>query len=142
MTERFSEERAMVETQFLGGRKAKLWTYLILGVLLCVAVLIANFAIKNPEAAQGALDGFLGLPGWAYPTIAGVLGAIIFWFGLKMETDWPEFLGALMIGGSVLTAEVLLGWENFEIGGIGAIPFVLPPAVFLVLLIIGMAKSK
>ena len=132
----------MVETQFLGGRKAKLWNYLILGVLLCVAVLVANFAIKNPEAAQGALDGFLGLPGWAYPTIGGVFGAGIFWLGLKMETDWPEFLGAVLIGGSVLAAQILLGWDNFEFGGIAAIPFVLPPAVFLILLIIGMAKSR
>ena len=132
----------MTETRFMGSRKAKLWTYLILGVLLCVGVLVANFAIKNPEAARGALDGFRGLPAWAYPSIAGVVGAGLFLLGLKLETDWPEFLGAIMIGGSVLTAEILLGWDKFEIGGIVAIPFVLPLAVFLVLVIVGMAKSK
>lgn len=132
----------MAETRFLGSRKAKLWTYLILGLLVVVGVLVANFAITNPETAQRGVDTILGLPSWAYPAIAGVLGALIFWVGLRIETDWPEFIGALLISGALLAAEVMLGWENFELGGIAAIPFILPPAVFLVLLIVGMTKSR
>jgi hypothetical protein len=131
-----------METEFMGGRKAKLWTYLILGLLLVVGILIFNFAIKNPELAERGVDAFLGLPSWAFPLIGGVLGILVFWLGLKMETDWPEFLGALLIAGSLLAAEILLGWDNFAFGGIAVIPYILPPAVFLVLLVIGMVKSR
>jgi hypothetical protein len=35
----------------------------------------------------------------------------------------------------------MLGWSHFELGGIAAIPFVLPPLVFLILLIVGMAGA-
>ena len=32
------------EREFMGRRKAKLWTYLIFGTLLVLGVLLANFA--------------------------------------------------------------------------------------------------
>lgn len=131
-----------MERRFLGSRKAKIWTYLILGIVIIVGVLIANFAIDNPELARNGVDAFLGLPNWAFPAILFVVGAFIFWLGLKMETDWPEFIGSFLIGSSVLTAEVMLGWEKFQLGGITVIPYILPPLVFLVLIIVGMVKSK
>jgi hypothetical protein len=131
-----------METQFLGSRKAKLWTYLILGILLVVTILIVNFVLVNPEAAQQGFDAILGLPAWAFPALGGVLGVALFWVGLKIETDWPEFVGAVLIAGSVAAAEVMLGWSHFELGGIGVIPYLIPVVLFLVLLIIAMAKSR
>jgi hypothetical protein len=131
-----------METEFAGGRKAKLWTYIIIGMLLIVGILIFNFAIKNPETAEKGFDAFLGLPNWAFVAIAGGLGIIIFYLGLKIETDWPEFIGALLIAGALLAAEIMFGWDNFELGGIAVIPYILPVAVFLVLIVIGMTKSR
>lgn len=66
----------------------------------------------------------------------------MFWVGLKIETDWPEYLGALLVAGSVLAGEVLLGWSKFKLGGVVAIPYAIPALVLLVLLMIGNAKSR
>ena len=82
----------------MDGRKAKLWTYLILGLVLVVAVVVANFAVKNPDAASEALDTFLGLPTWAYPVIAGVLGILGIPPGRAAPgPDAPEGLGVLQL---------------------------------------------
>jgi hypothetical protein len=131
-----------METQFLGSRKAKLWTYLILGLLLVVTLLIVNFALVNPDAAQRGFDAVLGLPAWAFPAVAGAVGLVLYWVGLKIETDWPELLGAVLIAGSVAAAQVMLGWNHFELGGIALVPYVIPIVLFLVLLVIAMAKSR
>jgi hypothetical protein len=48
----------------------------------------------------------------------------------------------MMIAGSVLAGEVLLGWSKFEVGGIVAIPYAIPALVLLVLLMIGNAKTR
>ena len=40
---------ANVETEYMGGRKAKLWTYLILMIVLVIGAVIVNLAIKDPE---------------------------------------------------------------------------------------------
>lgn len=130
-----------METEFLGSRKAKLWTYLVLGGLLVGAVVIANVALVNPELARQGVDAFLGLPSWVFAVLAALVGAVIYWFGIHVEADWPEFLGATMIAGSVLAAQILIGWDHFEIGGLTAIPFVIPPVVFIGLMIYGMIKS-
>ena len=131
-----------MEKRFLGSSKAKLWTYLVIFGLLIVGALVVNFAIVNPELAEGGVSTFMGLPSWAFPVIAAVVGAIIYWLGLKVETDWPEFLGALLISGAILAAEIMIGWDKFELGGIAAIPFIIPPAVLVVLFGIGMVKSR
>ena len=131
-----------MERRFMGSRKAKMWTYLIFGIVIIIGVLIANFAFDNPELARNGVDAFLGLPNWAFPSIVFVVGAFIFWLGLKMETDWPEFFGAFLIGSAIVAAEIMLGWEKFQLGGITVIPYILPPLVFLVLIIVGMVKSK
>ena len=93
------------EREFMGRKKAKLWTYLIFGTLL-------------------------------------VLGVLIFLLGLRIETDWPEALGALLIAGSVAWGELLIGWDRFVVAGLAVTPYVIPVVTFLVLLTVGMVKSR
>ena len=79
-----------------------MWTYLILMVLLIAIVLVINLVWKNPARRTG---GHEALP---RPARRGrsrrsrsLVGALIFWVGLKIETDWPEAIGAFLISGSV-----------------------------------------
>ncbi len=130
------------ETEYLGGKKAKVWTYLILLVVLVVGVLIANLAWSNPELAQSGASSLLGLPPWAFPVIVGVVGLLLFWLGLKIESDWPEALGALLIAGSVAAGEILVGWSNFAFGGLVVVPYLIPVVIFLVLLVVGISRSR
>jgi FtsH-binding integral membrane protein len=123
-------------------RKSRLWSWLLLGLLLLLLVLAANFAVSNPELAEQGVDAFLGLPPWAFPTIIGGAGLLVFWFGLKIESDWPEAIGALLVAASIAGGEVLIGWSHFELAGLVALPYVLPIAVFIVMLMIGLAKSR
>ncbi len=122
--------------------KGRVWTYLIVGLVLVVGAVIANLALKNPELAEKGIDTIAGLPSWAFPAISGAVGALLFWIGLKIETDWPEYVGAAMIAGSIVGAEVLLGWSNFELGGMAAIPYAIPALVLLMLLMFANAKTK
>ena len=131
-----------VEQEFMGGSKARVWTYLILAGLLLVGLIIANFAWDNPEDAKAALDGFLGLPGWALAGIVAVVGLLVFIGGLKIEADWPEAVGALLISGAVLSGEVMIGLDTFRFGGISMMPFFIPLAIFIVFFGVGLAKSK
>ncbi|HWM85886.1 MAG TPA: hypothetical protein VNO33_08605 [Kofleriaceae bacterium] len=131
-----------VENEYLGGRKSKVWTYIILLVLLIVGVVIANFAWSNPEMARSGVTSLLGLPPWAFPVIVAALGLLIFWLGLKIESDWPEALGALLIAGSVAAGEMLVGWNHFALGGLAVVPYVIPVVVFLILLGIGVSRSR
>jgi hypothetical protein len=131
-----------VEKEFLGGSKARVWTYLILAALLLVGLLVANFAWEKPEQAKAALDGMMGLPGWAWVGIITVIGLLVFVGGLKIEADWPEAVGALMVAGAVLSAEMMVGIDKFAIGGIGFIPYFIPLAVFVVMFGVGMVKSR
>ncbi|PRQ07528.1 hypothetical protein [Enhygromyxa salina] len=131
-----------VEEEYMGGSKARVWTYVILAGLLLVGLLVANFVWANPDDARAALDGFLGLPGWAIVGIMAVLGVLVFWGGLKIEADWPEAVGALMIAGAVLAVEMMVGLETFRLFGMGFMPYFIPLAVFVVLFGLGMVKSK
>lgn len=130
------------EREYLGGKRAKMWTYLIFGVLLLASVVAANFVVANPALARQAFDRFVALPTWAFPALTGALGLVIFWLGLKIETDWPEAFGALLVAGSVGSAEALVGWEQFAYGGLAVVPYVIPIAVFLLLLGIGVLRSR
>jgi hypothetical protein len=130
------------ETEFMGGRKAKMWTYLIFGLVLVAAILVFSFAMSNPDLAKSGVKSIAGLPAWAFSLIAFVLGVLVFWMGLKLETDWPEAVGALLIAGSVASAEVMIGWRKLAVGGIWAIPLVVPVVIFVVLLMVGMSKSR
>jgi hypothetical protein len=133
---------ANVETEYMGGRKARLWTYMILMVVLVVGAVIANLVIKDPALAKEGVHRFLGMPRWAFPVIGVVLGSLLFWMGLKIETDWPEALGAFLISGSLAAGEFLIGWDKFALGGLAVVPYVIPLLVFFILLMVGMAKSR
>jgi hypothetical protein len=130
------------ETEYLGGKKSKVWTYIILLVVLVVGVILANFAWTNPEMARSGVSSLAGLPVWAFPILAALLGLIIFWLGLKIESDWPEALGAMLIAGSVAAGEMLVGWNTFALGGMVVIPYLIPIVVFLILLGIGVSRSR
>jgi hypothetical protein len=131
-----------VENEYMGGRKAKLWTYIILLGVLIAGVLVVNFAWKNPELAESGIESVLGLPSWLFPIITAVIGILVFWLGLKIESDWPEALGALLIAGSVAAGEIMIGWNTFALGGLVVVPYVIPIVTFLILLAIGMNKSR
>ncbi len=131
----------IVEREFMGKGRSKVWTYLILMVLLVVAVIVINVVWINPGAASAGLKSFFGLPSWALATITFLVGAIIFWVGLKMETDWPEAIGAFLIASSIAWFEIIAGWNRFALGGIIVIPYVIPLAAFAILLMYGMRKS-
>ena len=130
----------VVEREFMGKGRSKVWTYLILMVLLVAGVIVFNLVWKNPSAAANGFKTFLGLPSWALATVTFLAGAVVFWLGLKMETDWPEAIGAFLIAASVAALELIVGWNKFEFGLV-VVPYVLPLAVFAVLLIYGMKRS-
>jgi hypothetical protein len=133
-----SQEQA--EHSFLGKHKDKMWTYLILMFVLIGVVIAINIVWKDPTRAEQGFKHFLGLPGWALATIMFLVGAIIFWLGLKVETDWPEALGAMLISGSVAWMELVVGWKHFELGLV-VMPYIIPLVVFVLLLMYGMRKS-
>lgn len=126
----------------MGGNKAKMWTYLILAVVLILGIVVANFALSNPELARNGMDAFMGMPPWAFPLIVVVVGLLIYWMGLKLETDWPEGLGALLIAGALAWGEIMLGWEKFQLGGMVVVPYVIPLVVFLGLMGYSIARSR
>jgi hypothetical protein len=132
---------ATAEKEFLGGRKSKMWTYLILMAVLIAIVIVINVVWKNPAAAKDGFKHFLGMPSWALATVTFVAGAIIFWIGLKIETDWPEAIGAFLIAGSVVAYQLMAGWAKFELGGLFVVPYLIPLFVFVLLLMYGMKKS-
>jgi hypothetical protein len=128
------------ERQFMGGQKSKMWTYLILMALLIGIVIIVNLVWKNPAMATDGFKTFLGLPSWALATVTFLVGAVVFWVGLKIETDWPEAIGAFLIAASVAAFELIAGWSKFELGLV-VIPYIIPLGVFVLLLMYGMKKS-
>lgn len=126
----------------MGSGRAKMWTYLILAVVLVAGTLIANFAMTNPETARHGVDAFLGLPPFAFPAIAVGVGLLVYLLGLKLETDWPEGFGALLVAGGLASGEILLGWEKFELGGMVVVPYLIPVAAFLALMGYSIARSR
>lgn len=130
------------EHEYMGGPKARLWSYLIMMVLLVVGAIAVNFAIKNPELAEKGIESFLGMPNWAFPVLGILIGTLVYWAGLRIETDWPEALGALLIAGSIAALELLVGWNRFALGGLVVIPYAIPAIVFVVLMMNGMMKSR
>jgi hypothetical protein len=124
------------------AHRSRMWTYLIVGTVLVLGAVIANFAMKNPELAEKGIETIAGLPSWSFPTGTAVIGGIMFWVGLKIETDWPEYVGAALVAGSIVAGEVLLGWSKFELGGISAIPYAIPALVLIIMLMVANAKSR
>lgn len=130
------------EHDFLGGHKDKVWTYLILLFVLIGIVILINVVWNNPERASAGIKQFLGLPAYALAAIAGLVGVLIFWLGLKVEPDWPEALGAFLIAGSITWGEIIVGWRRFDVGGMVVIPYLIPVVVFLLLLAYGVRNSR
>ncbi|MBL9014279.1 MAG: hypothetical protein JNL83_08885 [Myxococcales bacterium] len=130
----------VVERGFMGKSRSKVWTYLILMMVLVGLVVVVNVVWKNPTAASEGFRSFFGLPSWALATVMFLAGAIIFWAGLKIETDWPEAIGAFLIAGSVAWFQLIIGWNKFELGLV-VVPYIIPLAVFGLLLMYGMKKS-
>lgn len=124
----------------MGSGRSKIWTYLILMVVLITVVIVINVVWKNPTGATEGMRTFLGLPSWALASVMFLGGALVFWLGLKVETDWPEAVGAFLIAAAVAWAELIVGWRHFELGLV-VVPYVIPVAVFAVLLMVGMKKS-
>ncbi|HEY4180977.1 MAG TPA: hypothetical protein VGM90_29240 [Kofleriaceae bacterium] len=131
----------VVEREFMGKSKSRVWTYLILMVVLIGVALLINVVWLDPGRASAGMHSFIGLPAWALATITFLIGAVIFWLGLKMETDWPEAIGAFLISGAVVWFELIVGWHRVALGGVVVIPYVLPIVVFVGLLIYGMKRS-
>src|SRR5205085_12410663 len=107
----------IVEREFMGAHKSKIWTYLILMILLIVIAVVINVVWNSPESARNGVSHFFGLPGYVLALVLFLVGSVIFWLGLKMETDWPEGIGALMITTAVTSGELIIGWKHFDLGG-------------------------
>lgn len=136
-----AESEQQPEHEFLGGHKDKVWTYLILmGVLLVLAIVI-NFEIRHSDLAITGMKTFIGLPAWVLAGVAFLVGALVYWLGLKVETDWPEALGAFLISGSLVAWELVIGWSKFDVGGLFVVPYLIPVVVFLGLLGYAVRKS-
>jgi hypothetical protein len=129
------------EREFMGGQKSKAWTYLILMALLIGIVILINVALKDPDALRNGFKSFMGLPAWALATITFLVGAVVFWVGLKIETDWPEAIGAFLISGSVVAFELMIGWHKLYLGGLFVVPYIIPLFVFVLLLMYAMRRS-
>jgi len=129
-----------VEHSFLGKHKDKMWTYLILMFVLIAIVIVINVVWKNPARAESGFKHFIGLPAGVLAGIAMLVGTIVFWVGLKVEADWPEAIGAFLVSGAVAWFELIVGWKHFELG-IVVMPYIIPLAVFVLLLMYGMKKS-
>jgi len=131
----------LVEREFMGKGRSKIWTYLILMILLVVIVVVINLVWQNPEGARTGVKSFFGLPGYLLALITFLIGGVVFWGGLKIETDWPEAIGAFLMSASVAWGEVIVGWDKFDIGGLVVLPYLIPIAMFGLLLMYGMKKS-
>ena len=137
-----SEDQHRGDKRYFGVPVGKIWNYLIAGAVVLILFVVINFVIGDPEKAKHGVQKFLNLPGWAYPTILAAVGLGIWWFGTKIEPDWPEALGAGLIAIGVGVAEIMIGWRRFALGGLSIIPIVLPILVFLVFLGLGARKSR
>jgi hypothetical protein len=131
----------VVEREFMGKGRSKVWTYIILMVVLVAIVVVINLVWNDPAAMSARMKSFFGLPGWALATVMFIAGAIIFWLGLKMETDWPEAIGAFLVAGSITWFELIVGFNKFALGGLFVLPYIIPILTFVLLLVYGMKKS-
>ena len=131
----------VVEREFMGKGKSRVWTYLILMILLVGIVVVINLTWNNPEGMRSGVKSFFGLPGWSLATVVFLVGAVIFWLGLKMETDWPEAIGAFLIAAAITWFEYIVGFNRFALGGLIVLPYIIPILAFALLLVYGMKKS-
>lgn len=129
------------ESRFMANIRNKLWSILIVGVVLVLAFVLLRYVIMSPDKAKAGYDTIVGLPGWLTPIIMIFIGAGLFWLGLKIRNDWPEVLGAGLIAGAVGVMELKIGWQKFAIGS-SFTPILIPAAVFIVLIIFSQIRSR
>lgn len=132
----------MTEHETQWEHKDKMWTYLIFLLVFVGLVVAINVVWKNPESAQHGVKSFLGLPGWVLASVLFLVGALVFWVGLKMEPDWPEGVGAFMIAAAIAWFEIIVGWNKFDFGGLVVIPYLIPVLAFLLLLVYAVRNSR
>jgi hypothetical protein len=131
----------VVEREFMGKGRSRIWTYLILMILLVGIVVVINLTWNNPDGMRTGVKSFFGLPGWSLATVTFLIGAGIFWLGLKMETDWPEAIGAFLVAAAITWFEYIVGFDRFALGGLIVLPYIIPILAFALLLVYGMKKS-
>ncbi|MBA2545159.1 MAG: hypothetical protein H0V17_36290 [Deltaproteobacteria bacterium] len=131
----------VMEKEFMGKGRSKVWTYLIFMILLVIAAVIVNVVWNDPTSAREGMSTFFGLPSYTLALVLFLVGAIVFWLGLKMETDWPEGIGAFMITAAVIWGQFIIGWAKFDLGGLIVLPYLIPILTFSLLLIYAMKKS-
>ena len=122
-------------------QKGKVWTYLIMAAVLIGTVILINVVWNDPQRAEEGIKHFFGLPGWVLASIATVVGGLIYWGGLHVEPEWPEAFGAIVIGASVAAFEIIIGWNRFDFGGIVVIPYLLPLAIVVLLMMYAMKRG-
>ena len=132
----------MTEEHTEWEHKGKMWTYLIFMAVLIGVVVLVNVVWKNPARAEEELKQFLGLPAWILASVMFVVGVLVFWLGLKIEPDWPEAFGGLLISGAIAWFEMIVGWRKFDFGGLVVIPYLIPLVVFVLLLMYAARASK
>ncbi len=131
----------VMEKEFMGKGRSKVWTYLIFMILLVIAAVIVNVVWNDPTSAREGMSTFFGLPSYTLALVLFLVGAIVFWLGLKMETDWPEGIGAFMITAAVIWGQFIIGWSKFDLGGLVVLPYLIPILVFSTLMIYAMKRS-
>ncbi len=132
----------MAEHETEWEHKDKMWTYLIFMFLLVAIVVVVNLVWQNPARAADGVKHFFGLPGWVLASILAVVGALVFWIGLKMEPDWPEAVGAFMIAAAVAWFEIIVGWKKLDFGGLVVVPYLIPLLLFVLLLMYAVRNSR
>lgn len=131
----------MVQEPSEWKQKGKVWTYLIMAMVLVAVVVVVNLVWNNPKGAEEGIKHFMGLPGWALAAITGAVGILIFWGGLHVEPEWPEAFGAILVGGALAAFEIIIGWNRFDLGGIVVIPYLLPLVVVVVMMMYAMKRG-
>ena len=116
--------------------------FIVQAIVFVGIVVLVNVVWKNPSAVGSSVKSFLGLPGWLLALVLAAIGALIFWVGLKMEPDWPEAIGAVLIAAAVTWLELIVGWNKLEVGGLVVIPYLVPVIVFVLLLVYAVRNSR
>ncbi|MFH2009773.1 MAG: hypothetical protein ABI333_24475 [bacterium] len=129
------------ESRFMANIRSKFWSILIVGVVLVLAFVLLRYVIMSPDKAKVGYSTIAGMPGWLTPIIMMALGAVVFWLGLKVRSDWPEVLGSGLIAGGVGVAEMKIGWQKFAIGS-SFTPVLIPAVLFIVLIFIAQVRSR
>lgn len=129
------------ESRLMANVRNKLWSILIVGGGLVLAFVLLRYVIMSPDKAKAGYSTIVGMPGWLTPIIMIVIGAGMFWLGLKIRSDWPEMIGAGLIAGAVGVTELMIGWQTFAIGS-SFTPIVIPAVVFIALILFSQMRSR